>query len=350
MERSLSMKAAVYHGAEDVRVENVKKPVPGSNEVLVAPRVVGVCGSDYHIFTGHWKIETPLILGHEFTGEVIETGPGADRFKPGDRVVIEPAVTCGKCYYCNTIDTNNYFCEDRPTVGFTQNGAFAELVIVPERGLHFLPEALDYEKGALVEPLACAIRGSDRSEVQAGDNVIVLGAGPIGLLLILLTRLRGAARIVATEPNNARRETAVKMGADVALDPGVEDVKARAREIFNGKDADVVIEAVGSKISTEQSFILTRPGGRVCIVGLCPQGTPVVIPDSFEAFYIKELTIAGSSCSPRGTFERAIRLLASNRIEVSGFITHRYGLDDVETALKMIAGRKEPAIKVVINP
>ena len=112
----------------------------------MVPRAVGICGSDYHIFTGHWKIKPPLILGHEFTGEVVETGPGADRFKPGDHVVIEPAVTCGKCYYCNSIDTNNYFCEDRPTVGFTQNGAFADFVIVPEKELHSLPDNLDFEK------------------------------------------------------------------------------------------------------------------------------------------------------------------------------------------------------------
>ena len=344
------MKAAVFYGTRDIKVEDVKKPGLRSDEVLVAPRVVGICGSDFHIYTGHWKIETPLILGHEFTGEVVETGPDVRCFKPGDRVVIEPAVTCGTCYYCNGIDTNNYFCENRPTVGFTQDGAFADFVKVPEKGLHRLPENLDFEKGALVEPLACAIRGSDRSEVQPGDNVIVLGAGPIGLLLILLTRLRGAAKVVVTEPNTKRMEMASTLGADLVLDPGKEDVKARSREIFNGRDADVVIEAVGSKTTTEQSFVLTRPGGRVCIVGLCPQGTPVAIPDSFEAFYIKELTIAGSSCSPKGTFERAIRLLAADRIDVSNFITHRYGLDDLDKALTMIAGGKEPAIKVVISP
>jgi 2-desacetyl-2-hydroxyethyl bacteriochlorophyllide A dehydrogenase len=343
------MKAAVFHGERDIRIEKVPEPVLSPDEVLVAPKVVGLCGSDYHIYSGHWKVSTPLILGHEFTGEVVEVGEEVYNFKRGDRVVIEPAITCGKCYYCNSIDTNNYFCENRPTVGFTENGAFAELVKVSERGLHRLPDNLDFEKGAFVEPFACAIRGSDRSEVKPGDNVIILGGGPIGLLLLMLTRLRGAARLVVSEPSEARREIASKIGADVVINPLEEDVREAALDIFGGREADVVIEAVGSKETTEQSFVLARPGGRVCIVGLCPQGTPVAIPDSFEAFYIKELTIAGSSCSPRGTFERAIRLLAADRINVEQFITHRFGLDDVENALSLVIENREPAVKVLIT-
>jgi 2-desacetyl-2-hydroxyethyl bacteriochlorophyllide A dehydrogenase len=343
------MRAAVFHGKGNISIENVEKPRLGPEEVLVAPRAIGICGSDYHIFTGHWKIETPLILGHEFTGTVVETGSEVKKFKPNDRVVIEPAVTCGKCYYCNTIDTNNYFCEDRPTVGFTQDGAFAELVKVPERGLHHLPDNLDFEKGAFVEPLACAIRGSDRAEVKSGDNVIILGAGPIGLLLLMLTRLRGAAKIVVSEPNKTRRDMAAQFGADLALNPLGDDVLKESKKAFSDREADVVIEAVGRKETTEQSFILARPGGRVCIVGLCPQGTPVTIPDSFEAFYIKELTIVGSSCSPRGTFERAIRMMAANRLDVSQLITHRFGLDRVGEALSIITKGEEPAIKIMIT-
>lgn len=344
------MKAAVFYGKEDIRIEDVSEPKLSSNEVLVAPRSVGICGSDYHIYAGHWKVTTPLILGHEFTGEVVKTGSEVVRFKKGDRVVIEPAITCGRCFYCHSIDTNNYFCEERPTIGFTENGAFANFVKVPEKGLHHLPETLDYDRGVFVEPLACAVRGSDRSEVKPGDNVIILGAGPIGLLLLQLTQLRGAARIVVTETSAARREMASQIGADLILDPSKENIKKRAMEVFNGREADVVIEAVGVKETTEQSFVLARPGGRICIVGLCPQGTPVTIPDSFEAFYIKELTIAGSSCSPRGTFERAIRLLAANRIKVDHLITHRFGLNDVSKALSMIIEAKVPVVKVLINP
>jgi 2-desacetyl-2-hydroxyethyl bacteriochlorophyllide A dehydrogenase len=344
------MKAAIFYGEKDIRIEDVSEPKPTSNEVIVAPRAVGICGSDFHIYAGHWKVPTPLILGHEFTGEVIRTGNEVKRFKKGDRVVIEPAITCGRCFYCHSIDTNNYFCEDRPTVGFTENGAFANFVKVPEKGLHHLPKTLDYDRGVFVEPLACAIRGSDRSEVKSGDNVIILGAGPIGLLLLQLTELRGAARIIVTETSAARMEMASQLGADMVLDPKKDDIKKSARELFNGREADVVIEAVGTKETTEQSFLLARPGGRVCIVGLCPQGTPVTIADSFEAFYIKELTIAGSSCSPRGTFERAIRLLAANKIKVDHLITHRFSLDNVSKALSMIIEAKEPVIKVLIKP
>jgi 2-desacetyl-2-hydroxyethyl bacteriochlorophyllide A dehydrogenase len=344
------MKAAVFHSPGDLRIEEVKKPTIGPDEVLVSPRSVGICGSDNHIYAGHWKVETPLILGHEFTGEVVVTGAEVRDFKPGDRVVVEPAITCGKCYYCNALDTNNYFCENRPTIGFTQDGAFAELVKIPEKGLHHLPDELDFERGAFVEPLACALRGSDRSKVQSGDYVVILGAGPIGLLLLMLTRLRGASRIVISETNKSRRDMAVQLGADLALDPRESDLHHVSREFFHGRDADVVIEAVGSRKTVEQAFTLTRPGGRVCIVGLCPQGTPVAIPDAFEAFYIKELTIVGSSCSPRGTFERAIRLLESQRIDVAPFITHRFSLDDTGKALALVSEGGEPAIKILINP
>jgi 2-desacetyl-2-hydroxyethyl bacteriochlorophyllide A dehydrogenase len=343
------MKAAIFYNERDIRIEDVMDPVIGPNDVLVAPQAVGLCGSDYHIYAGHWKVDTPLILGHEFTGKVVRVGGKVENFSSGDRVVVEPAVTCGNCFYCNGIDTNNYFCENRPTVGFTENGAFAELVKVPEKGLHLLPEELDFEKGAFVEPLACALRGSDRSEVQPGDNVIILGAGPIGLLLLLLTRLRGAAKIIVTEKNRARKEMAAKLGADLVIDPDDTDIGEESKKLFSGREADVVIEAVGTKNTTEQAFNLTRPGGRVCIVGLCPQGTPVSISDAFEAFYLKELTIVGSSCSPRGTFERAIRLLAADRIEVDAFITHRFPLEEVEKALLVGIEGVEPAVKIIIN-
>jgi 2-desacetyl-2-hydroxyethyl bacteriochlorophyllide A dehydrogenase len=343
------MKAAVFYNTRDIRIEDVPEPIIGPNDLLVEPQAVGLCGSDYHIYSGHWKVNTPIILGHEFTGKVFKAGKNVEKFKSGDRVVIEPAVTCGTCFYCNGIDTNNYFCENRPTVGFTENGAFAELVRVPEKGLHHLPGELSFEKGAFVEPLACALRGSDRSEVQPGDNVIILGAGPIGLLLLLLTRLRGAAKIMVTEKNTARKEMAIELGADLAIDPDNADIRKESMALFNGREADVVIEAVGTKVTTEQAFILARPGGRVCIVGLCPQGTGVTIPDSFEAFYLKELTIVGSSCSPRGTFERAIRLLAADRIDVNHFITHRFPLEDVEKALSLGIEGKEPAVKIIIT-
>jgi 2-desacetyl-2-hydroxyethyl bacteriochlorophyllide A dehydrogenase len=343
------MKAAVFYNTRDIRIENVQDPVIGPKDLLIAPKAVGLCGSDYHIFSGHWKVDTPLILGHEFTGQVVEAGNDIKEFKSGDRVVIEPAVTCGSCYYCNGIDTNNYFCENRPTVGFTENGAFAELVKVPEKGLHHLPDELSFEKGAFVEPLACALRGSDRSEVQPGDNVVILGAGPIGLLLLMLTRLRGAAKIVMTEKNEARKEMALELGADLVLNPDDADMKKESTALFQGREADVVIEAVGTRQTTEQAFTLARPGGRVCIVGLCPQGTSVTIPDSFEAFYLKELTIVGSSCSPRGTFERAIRLLAANRIDVNNFITHRFPLENLEKALNVGIEGNEPAVKIIIT-
>lgn len=344
------MKAAVLHGKEDIRIEEVKKPILGPNEVLVAPRAAGICGTDYNIFTGHWKVKFPRIMGHEFTGEVAEIGSEVVDFKHGDRVVIEPDITCGKCYYCTTLGINNYLCEDHPSVGESVDGAFAEFVKVPEKTLYSLPNTIDFDTGALIEPLACAIHGSDQAEIQPGDNVIILGAGPMGLLLMMLALLRGAAKIGVIEPNKSRGEMAIQLGADFTLDSRDGDISKEVLKMFNGRGADVVIEAVGRKDATEQVFTLVRPGGRVCIVGVIPQGTPVTISDSFDIFFLKELTIVGTFGSPRGDFERSIRLLSAGRIDVEPLITHRLGLEDIGKAFSILKEGKEPSMKILISP
>jgi L-iditol 2-dehydrogenase len=344
------MKAAVLHGKEAIRIEEVNKPIIGTKDVLVAPRAAGICGTDYNIFTGHWKVEFPRIMGHEFTGEIVEIGSEVCDFKIGDRVVIEPDITCGKCYYCTTLGINNYLCEDHPIVGDSADGAFAEFVKVPEKTLYSLPNTIEFDKGALIEPLACAIHGSDQAEIHPGDNVIILGAGPIGLLLMMLALLRGAAKIGVIEPNKGRREMAIELRADFVLDPADGDIRKEVLKMFNGKGADVVIEAVGRKVATEQAFTLARPGGRVCIVGVIPQGVSVTIPDSFDKFFLKELTIVGTNGSPRGDFERAIRLLSAGRIDVEPLITHRLGLDDIGKAFSILKESKEPVMKILIIP
>jgi 2-desacetyl-2-hydroxyethyl bacteriochlorophyllide A dehydrogenase len=344
------MKAAVLYGKKDLRIEDVKVPSLRSDEVLIAPRAVGVCGTDYHIFTGQWKVDYPRIMGHEFTGEVVETGPDVKTFKTGDRVLVEPDIMCGRCYYCTTLGVNNYLCENHPAIGDNRDGAFAEFVKVPEKILYPLPDAIDFERGALIEPMACAMHGTDQSEIKPGDNVIILGAGAMGLLLMRFARLRGAARIVISEPNIARRKNAAELGADIVLDPASDDIKAESIKAFNGRAADVVLEAVGKKESTEQAFTLSRPGGRICIVGVIPQGTPVTIHDSFNTFFIKELTIVGSNGAPKATFERSIRLLAAKKLDVEPLITHRFRLHELERAFSIIRDGKELSVKMIVNP
>jgi 2-desacetyl-2-hydroxyethyl bacteriochlorophyllide A dehydrogenase len=344
------MKAAVFYGTGDIRIENLSKPNIGSSEVLVATRAAGICGTDYNIFAGHSKVDVPRIMGHEFTGEVVEIGLEVSGFKPGDRVVIEPDITCGNCYYCTTSGINNYLCENHPIVGETLDGAFAELVKVPEKILYSLPNTIDFDKGALIEPLACAIHGSDQAKVKTGDHVIILGAGPIGLLLMMVSLLRGAAKIGIIEPNKSRREIAIELGADFALDPRDGDIRKEVLKMFNGRGADVVIVAVGRKNATEQAFTLARPGGMVCIVGLITQATSVNIPDPLKTFYLNEITIVGTNGSPRGDFERSIRLLSAGRIDVEPLITHRLGLDDIGKAFSIIKEGKEPSMKILIFP
>jgi threonine dehydrogenase-like Zn-dependent dehydrogenase len=194
------------------------------------------------------------------------------------------------------------------------------------------------------------MHGADQSGIQPGDNVIILGAGTMGLLLMKFARLRGAARIVMSEPDMARRKNATELGADIVLDPASDNIKAESIKIFNGRAADVVLEAVGKRESTEQAFTLSRPGGRICIVGVIPQGTPVTISDPFDTFFIKELTIVGSMGCPAATYERSIRLLAAKRMDIGPLITHRFGLNEIEKAFSIMRDGKELSVKMIVAP
>jgi len=338
------------HGRMDLRVEEVEKPAIGPEDVLVATKAVGICGSDLHLYRGTWTIETPRIIGHEMTGEVVEVGEKVSGWRTGARVAVEPVVSCGKCYWCKENTVNNYFCEEyyENVVGFFGlDGAFAEYVRVPSTCLYRVPDSLSYEEGALTEPLACALRGVDNIGIQSGDSVTVIGQGTLGLLFVQLARIGGASKIFALDVDEFKLKKAQELGADISIDPTKEDAPAMIKEHTNDRGSDVVIEAVGSIQTYEQSLQLARRGGRICLFGICPQGAMKV--DAFEA-YRKELRISWVFGSPRGTFRRSVDLLANGRVRAAPIITHKFPLEDILDGLRIMDKKQGNAIKIVVEP
>ena len=262
------MKAAVFYGKGDLRVEEAVKPVAAKGEILIKVRACGVCGTDVHIFSGDEgaaKTTPPVILGHEFSGEVEETGEGVVDFRKGDRVCVDPNVLCGECFYCKS--ALGHFCEHMQGIGTTVNGGFAQYVAVPAKQAYKLADGTSFEEGAMTEPVACCLHGIDMCNIRPGDDVAVIGGGMIGLIMLQLARLKGAARVVLIEPVSQKRETALKLGAFMTVDPVKEDAKAAIARA-GIKRLSCVIECVGLVSTIEQAIDIAGKAATVMMFGL----------------------------------------------------------------------------------
>jgi 2-desacetyl-2-hydroxyethyl bacteriochlorophyllide A dehydrogenase len=293
--------------------------------VIVHVATCGICGTDRAIFRGEAPAAWPVVLGHEFSGLVVEVGSQVTELAVGDRVAADPNVVDGTCFFCRRGETN--LCSGLSPLGITRNGGFAEFAAVPATNAYRLPETVSVEDGSLVEPLACCVRGIDQARIGLGDIVAVLGAGPIGCLLIQLACIQGAGTVLAVEPDSARREHAMAAGADLTCGP--EDAVAVLNELRDPA-ADVVIEASGRTQTAEWAIGLVRRGGTVVLFGVYPEQERL----SLNPFRVNEdeLRIVGSLNNPN-THQRAIDLLASGRVALDGVITHRLGLEDLPQAM-----------------
>ena len=341
------MKAAVFYGPKDIRIEELEEPVIGRDEVLVRVKNCGVCGSDLHLFEGKWTVESErVIMGHELSGVIESTGADVSELKTGERVVVDPNITCGICYYCR-LDTKNYYCTNRKVIGWDGwlNGGFSELIKAPGKVVYRLPTSVSFEEAALVEPLACALRGADNTQIKSGDRVVILGAGSMGLLLLQLAVIAGASFVCVTDIRDIKLAKALELGADLAVNSVREDAERAVLDATDGIGADVVIEAAGKAETAALAIKLIRRGGRVCMFGVVPQGDFIRI-QPFELYY-KEAVLVSSFCNPF-TFQRAIELLRNKKINAAGLITHRYSLSDVESAFKTML-EDEQRCKVIIE-
>jgi 2-desacetyl-2-hydroxyethyl bacteriochlorophyllide A dehydrogenase len=340
------MKAAVLHAVGDIRFEDVPTPEIEDNEVLLRVKACGVCGTDVHFFHGEWVVDLPLIPGHEFSGELAEVGKDVTVASPGDKVSIDPNVICNVCKSCRRTD-KSHLCSNIKAIGVDTNGAFAEYLKAPESAVYHLPDNVDFETGAMTEPVGCAIRGFDNTKTTLGDNVVIIGAGPIGLILQQMALLQGAAKVLTIELIEERRKMAEKLGAHRTISPAEEDVSAAVAEETQGNGPEVVFEAVGSAKTIELALDLAGRGARVNLFGVAPQSDVINVRPFM--LYDKELKISASYRDPF-TFDRAIQLLANDRIDVKSLITHRYPLSEIREAFETFEKKKAESIKIMMLP
>lgn len=321
----MKMKAAVYHGVHDLRVEEVPVRELADNEVLIQVKYCGVCGTDMHIYNGDggsFEVNPPLIPGHEFSGVVAKIGDKVTAVKVGDRVSGDPNDMCGECYFCK--NAMQHFCTNNIGVGTTVDGGFAEYVIMREKQVYKFSEDLSFIEAAMAEPISCCLHGIDLCNIRAGSTVLVMGGGPIGMIMLQLAKNAGAARQIMSEPVAEKREQAMKLGATKTVNPIEEDVEAVLKEYC--ENVDVVIECVGNIHTQEDAIRFAGKGATVMYFGLASpnEALPLKPDDVFK----KELTITSSFINPY-TFERALRVLESKTIELESLIANVIPLDNI---------------------
>lgn len=321
-------------------------PEPGPGQILIRTRAAGVCGSDLHIFLGRFApARPPLILGHEACGVVTTLGPGAGDFKAGDRVLINPNFSCGSCLYCR--EGHPHQCLERETLGMTagRDGAFAEYFLAPARNALPLPDSVEWEQAALVDPLACAVHALNLVP-PARETVAIFGAGPSGLCFLQLSRLRGATNIIVVDPLQARRAAARRLGANHTLNPEEVSVPQAVRTLTEGLGVHLAIEASGSPAAVSSSIQATRNRGSVLIYGV--YSSPVDGVD-FQDQHRREITIYGASGAPE-SFPTALDLIASGRVDVGPLISHRLHLEELASFFQdgIIQDRKQNYLKAVV--
>lgn len=292
------------HGPGDVRVEQLPARAPGPGEVAIEPLAVGVCGTDGHIVGGSFPAARPVVLGHEVCGRVREVGPRVDRLAPGDLVTVEPHDYCTACAYCRL--GQEHLCDAKRGYGVRLDGGMTERMVVPARIAYRLPPDTPPWIGALTEPLACCIHGMDQLAPRSGLPVLVYGAGPAGAMMVALARSRGLAPVVVMDPRPDRRDLALRMGADAALDPTDPASEAAARDMTDGLGFPYVVDAVGSARLLESAIGMASRGGRILVFGVArPDEEARVRPNEVFA---RELTIVGAVINPY-THHRAVGML-----------------------------------------
>jgi (R,R)-butanediol dehydrogenase / meso-butanediol dehydrogenase / diacetyl reductase len=349
------MKALRWHAARDVRLDDVREPAVTAGEVVVAVAACGMCGSDLHEYlhgpvyiprqahplTG---VVPPVTLGHEFSGRIVAVGAGVKTLQVGQRVAVNPCLVCGECAWCRTGRPNH--CARLASLGLSRDGGFAPLVMAPAYGCHPVPETVSDEQAAIVEPLSVAVHACRRARLGGGERVAVVGAGPIGLLVLQVARALGARWIAAIEPRAERRALAGELGADAVLDPGAADPGRALADLTGGERADVVFECVGNPAAFATALKVAGKGGRVVLVGLLPEPVPL---NALQVL-AHEKEIIGSSAYV-DEFPVAIDLLARRAVRVDRLVTARVPLeravaDGLQSLLRPEAGH----IKILVVP
>jgi len=336
------MKAVVFEHKRSLAIKEVPVPALGPLDVLVHPKAVGVCATDVHIFRGEFLPTYPLIPGHEAAGVVVETGSEVSDLKPGQQVMIDPSVFCEACYFCRRNLQNH--CLNWNGIGVTRNGCFAEYVQVPAKNCYPF-SGLSFNQAAMAEPLACVVYGQERARIPLGADVLIFGAGPIGCLHLLASKVNGAARVAMVDLRRDKLEVAERLGADITLLAGPQTAEVLRDAAPYG--FDVVIDATGVAEVVEQAIEFVKPTGRLLVFGVChPEETMSVRP--FD-IYKRDIEIIGSFAI-RKTYAPATELLKSGAVDVEPLIGEVLPLDEFRKALDLVeSGRAKMKVHVALD-
>ena len=335
------MQAVVFEAPGKINIKDIPEPQAGKEDVLVKVKAAGLCGTDLHVYKGDFIASYPIVPGHEFSGEIISAGADVEGFKPGDRVCVDPCVYCGKCDFCKS-DREN-FCRDFRAYGLHFNGGFEELVSVSYRNAYQIG-SLSFEEGAMIEPLSCAIHGIKRIGLRAGDEVLIFGCGPIGLMLMQVCKKSGASRVIMADVSRKKLETAERLGAGAALlnNGGFE---AGLKKLFPF-GADVVIDATGIPQVVQNMSAHVKDAGKLLFFGVCPPDSRISI-NPYEV-YKRELTIYGTF-SLLHDFPSAIKLLQSGSIDVRSLASHQFSLSEFMQGFNLMLEHGD-FLKILIKP
>jgi len=351
---SPTMKALVVLKPNVVEIQDVETPTPGPNEVLARVRAVSICGTDAHLvrgdYPGFWPLSFPFIPGHEWAGEIVALGPGADLYgwRIGDRIAGTSHDACGFCQKC--VEGHYNLCENygKPGLhkqyGHNYQGADATYVVQGVKTVFKLPDGISFEDGAIIDPASIALHVANRGGIAPGDAVAITGGGAIGLLSGDAALIRGASRVIVVEPNAGRRAKAAELGFET-VDPGATDPVEAVRAMTGGLGVDVVLECAGVPVTVQWALGMLRRGGRCAAVGIPTVGVEIAM----QKLVLDELEIVGCRASA-GEMRRVMPLVEQGRMRAHEMVTHRFSLSHYDQALATFNDPKSGAIKIVIVP
>lgn len=348
-----NMLAAVFHKKKDfntreVRLEKIPIPkIESEDQILIEVNACGICGTDLKILEGKHPANDNIILGHEFVGKVVEIGDQITDLRVGDNIVVDPNEKCGCCPNCRR--GKGHLCEylaKGTTFGIFQNGGFSEFCVIPRSTAYKLPKDIDLIGASLIEPISCGIHCHNIANVKESDNVVVIGAGPMGLIILSILRTHPIKRLISIEPNDWRRNKAIELGADFSINPFDENIKKTINEYTKGEGADIIIDAVGIKDTFEMAQTFWAPGAQLVCFGQDDKAVASIKPNELVRYQRK---IMGSYISTSKDFLDAIDLIDNEIIEVQKLITHQIPLKNLLTE-GFDSMKKGKSIKVVVTP
>jgi L-iditol 2-dehydrogenase len=342
------MIALKLYEKNNLKVENVEKPEPGPFEAILKVKSTSICATDIKAYFYGGRTKLPIILGHEFAGDIYEVGKGLEDYL-GQRVTVNPNIFCGKCEYC--LMGEHVLCPNRYAIGIDIDGSFSEYLKIPAQAFNVgcvqrIPPDLSYEEAALVEPLSCCFRGQNKIGVKPGDFVTIIGSGPIGLMHLKIAKFFNVSKVIISEVDEKRAKIAEEMNADYVVNPLKEDLEKKILELTDGRGSDVVIVAVGSPKAQQDALRIVRRGGKINFFAGLP--SKEAVPLDTNIIHYKQLTVLGTSMSTPYEFKKTLDIVSSKLIDVKPLITHKLklieGLKGFEMATKL------ESLKVMLYP